>query len=776
MKKIVLTVSIFFSLSTLSLGQTSVDEVRIYFDDTQVNAKQVGMDLSASGRYLGFAFDDGTVRVFDTQINRFVSNQKLGYQDLFEMRFSKDENRLVLVSDTDWQMIDWLTSEVVFTQPLDSKPSRTTVGKQNDWLAIGTFNNDVLIYDLESLEKIMHETVKKGHHIGALDFSYDDKYILAYGKPTINLKGPLNIYDTNTGSLVATRSKAKSGANFSTNNDYKVHSYNYMRLEMEKWNFLNGTEESAKLKATLKDLIIPSNMIQYEDTYLVSGLYLGFAIYSAPPASDILFTTRKSKREDAKGGRSFAWQIGIDVNNIKRIPNTTKFIINSFGDNVNHIFDAKEKKIIGYFYTDSNDEFAVIARDGRVDGTTETFSKLAWTQRKSNQRLPLDVNLDKFITPRLYASLVNQGESKDISYINQAIQFAPSVSIITPDSISSTTKREIEISYRSESNGDPVSGVLVSINGKTIGSDTRGFKSAGEKITLTLVPGQNIIRLSAVSEKGYQSTADQIIINYSGQPASADLHILAIGLNQYKNPKYNLNYAKDDAKSFKETIEQGGSGIFSSVNTKFILDSEGTRDNILKSFKEISETIGPEDVFVFYYAGHGVMSEEDLPEFYIAPHNVTQLYGNNELLKEKGISANELREVSSMIQAQKQLFVLDACQSGGLTELLAMRGAAEEKAIAQLARSTGTFWLTASNSKQFATEFATLGHGLFTYALLEGLQGAADGGNRDKKITVRELSAYLNDRVPDLSAEYKGQPQYPTSYGFGGDFPLVIAK
>jgi uncharacterized caspase-like protein len=106
---------------------------------------------------------------------------------------------------------------------------------------------------------------------------------------------------------------------------------------------------------------------------------------------------------------------------------------------------------------------------------------------------------------------------------------------------------------------------------------------------------------------------------------------------------------------------------------------------------------------------------------------------------------------------------------------MAARGAVEEKAINQLARSTGTFWLTASGSEQFAGEFAQLKHGLFTYCLLEGLSGKADGQN-DKKITVQELSAYLNDQVPILSKQYKGSEQYPNTYVYGQDFPIIIVK
>jgi uncharacterized caspase-like protein len=125
------------------------------------------------------------------------------------------------------------------------------------------------------------------------------------------------------------------------------------------------------------------------------------------------------------------------------------------------------------------------------------------------------------------------------------------------------------------------------------------------------------------------------------------------------------------------------------------------------------------------------------------------------------------------IKAQKQLFILDACHSAGAINQ--MRGAVEEKAIAQLARSTGTHWFTASASEQYASEFPQLHHGAFTYVLLEGLSGKADAGN-DKKITVKELDTYLQEHVPEVTAKYKGSKQYPSSFGRGNDFPIIIIK
>ena len=119
--------------------------------------------------------------------------------------------------------------------------------------------------------------------------------------------------------------------------------------------------------------------------------------------------------------------------------------------------------------------------------------------------------------------------------------------------------------------------------------------------------------------------------------------------------------------------------------------------------------------------------------------------------------------------------VLDACQSGGVVESFAIRGAAEERALAQLARSSGMYVLASTRTEQFATETKELGHGIFTYALLEGFEGKGDG-NEDGKITVKEMEAWLNERVPELSEKHTGAAQYPNSFARGQDFPIGLLE
>ena len=252
------------------------------------------------------------------------------------------------------------------------------------------------------------------------------------------------------------------------------------------------------------------------------------------------------------------------------------------------------------------------------------------------------------------------------------------------------------------------------------------------------------------------------------------MYLLVIGINLYKNPKYNLNYARADAKAFTEAITSGSKNLFAKVNATVLNDAEATKEGMMAAFEKIKMAAGPKDLFVFYYAGHGVIN--DKKEFYLVPYDVTQLYGNDDALAQKGFSASALQQMSKDIKAQKQLFILDACQSAGALNVVAgARGAAEEKAIAQLARATGTYWLTASSSEQFASEFSQLGHGSFTYCLLEAFKGDANPPS-DKKLTVKLLDAYLNTKVPEITQKYKGTPQYPHSYGLGNDFPIIIIK
>ena len=442
------------------------------------------------------------------------------------------------------------------------------------------------------------------------------------------------------------------------------------------------------------------------------------------------------------------------------------------------IWNAKTGELMitvyGLSYTE---DWVAVTPDGRFDGTEEGIKILHYVNK--NKIIPLESFFNKFYTPKLYERIMSGEKLEKLDLRPEDMDPAPLVEIVNPADNYISGKKEITVEVKITDQGGDVNEIYLYHNGKLVNTMQRGLNIQKKKnfvlnetFKIILTNGNNSIKAVALNAQKTESVPAEINVVFNGSKAGSKLYVLAIGIDEYKKSQLNLNYAAADASAFIKKINEGSKTIFSGTEVLFLKDIDVTKNRISDTFGELKGKITQDDVFIFYYAGHGIMSESDSPEFHIIPSDVTKLY-DNEVLGTLAISAKELQEYSKTLAAQKQLFVLDACQAGGMNKTLASRGAAEEKAIAQLARSTGTFWLTAANSDQFSAELAELGHGIFTYSVIKGLEGEADGSTKDKKITVKELSAYLDDKVPELSEKYKGTAQYPNIYGWGMDFPIV---
>jgi WD40 repeat protein len=334
-----------------------------------------------------------------------------------------------------------------------------------------------------------------------------------------------------------------------------------------------------------------------------------------------------------------------------------------------------------------------------------------------------------------------------------------------------------QLFVRMVNTGTGVRNLRVLHNGKSVDLKDLSISypaSEGEISTVTLdvalVGGTNTLTAVVSNRDNVESDPRSVEMFTESEVKHGTCHVLAIGINEYKNSKLNLNYAKPDALSFSKIVDERSSPLFSNIRIHTLYDRDASRGNILKKLDELGNEVRSEDVFILYYAGHGSMVEN---KFYFIPTENLRLYDESGLQKE-AIEAAVIQEKLKKIAALKQLIVMDACQSGGSVELLATRGANEEKAIAQLSRSSGVHVLASAGSEQFAAEFAELGHGLFTYVLMKALEGEADGAPRDGKVTIYELKSYIDDQVPEMTRKLKGKPQYPYTFSRGQDFPVVM--
>ncbi|MFA9461802.1 caspase family protein, partial [Thiohalorhabdus sp. Cl-TMA] len=128
------------------------------------------------------------------------------------------------------------------------------------------------------------------------------------------------------------------------------------------------------------------------------------------------------------------------------------------------------------------------------------------------------------------------------------------------------------------------------------------------------------------------------------------------------------------------------------------------------------------------------------------------------------------QESLARVPAGKALVLLDTCQSGAFAKLKT-RGLEEKAALSRLVKSTGTATLMASADTQVALE-GYRGHGLFTWTLLEALQGDGFGG--DDRLTVNELAGYVEERLPEVSYEEFGYEQVPQRSLRGMSFPIGV--
>ena len=184
-----------------------------------------------------------------------------------------------------------------------------------------------------------------------------------------------------------------------------------------------------------------------------------------------------------------------------------------------------------------------------------------------------------------------------------------------------------------------------------------------------------------------------------------------------------------------------------------------------------------DDLVLIYYAGLGApeadttSKEKDGLAKYLIPRNVQP-----ESLRSTAFAMEEVQGILARIPAERVVLLLDTSYSGGaggrsFAPSNARPRTLSDQFLERLTKSRGRLVITASGPNEVALETAELGHGLFTYYLLEGLSGKADR-NGDGVVTVSELYPYVEDQVERKSRAAGGR-QRPLMKGeIEGTLPL----
>jgi len=231
---------------------------------------------------------------------------------------------------------------------------------------------------------------------------------------------------------------------------------------------------------------------------------------------------------------------------------------------------------------------------------------------------------------------------------------------------------------------------------------------------------------------------------------------VVIGIDEYQKwPR--LQYAARDADSVKQLlVEKFG---LPEKNVFMLKNQDATRANILALFngKLSQDGVQRDDRIFIYFAGHGttrkLSSGRDLG--YIVPVD-----SDPQNVASDAIPMTELQNTAEAIAAKHVFFVMDSCYSGlGLT-----RGAASQNFLKENARRMGRQMLPPGGVDQMVSDGGPGGHSIFTWTLLQGLEGKADL-NGDGFITATELAAYVAPAVSSVSRQTPAFGSRPCSEG-----------
>jgi hypothetical protein len=438
--------------------------------------------------------------------------------------------------------------------------------------------------------------------------------------------------------------------------------------------------------------------------------------------------------------------------------------------------------------------WVAVDRQGRFDGQGIEPSTLVWTLRQRGEELT-DVGFDQlsqaYRHPGLMSKLFNSAEATLRSVVfdpaKQGLPLPPEISELRfLDQHDRLDKPLQVIATASDISGHAINDVRLYHNGRLVRPARRFIDKTeqskaetGDAVTIRSVayqvepvPGRNEFR--AVSEgiggiessrEGVENTA--LIADVIGEGGAGKLHFLGIGIGQFAAPELRLDFPGQSVTSVADLLfERRVSGL-DAGERRLLLDRDVDKQAVEAAFEAISTASGPEDTVVVYLSGHGVYRNEGWYFPLANARSLDRFEGND------AIDHNQLQEFIGEIEAHNILILIDACHAGaasGALDVIEMR-----RLAGQVSERAGASLIAASRATQEAIEAKTLGHGLFSAAIIEGLSGKADVG-ADGAVSAFELARYASDKIPAYSLEFQRDPQIPESRLGGFDFALTRVR
>ena len=334
----------------------------------------------------------------------------------------------------------------------------------------------------------------------------------------------------------------------------------------------------------------------------------------------------------------------------------------------------------------------------------------------------------------------------------------PRVSLRVEQDPKNKAKVVVHATAESSAPDQPVQMLRLLVDGRPLpdrqGIETlaKGQKKVSVKWTISNLPGGQLeLKVLARCPDVTGLSAHRVVNVPTTAKNRPVLHVVAVGINYAGKPNLELGCPKNDAEAVASAFSgacTGSDNLFrQSRPAQRLLEKDATTKGVLAALGKIRKGVKPQDLVVFFYAGHGVRDGKD---FYLLTYDAEL-----KNLAKTALSGEKLRDRLATFPCQV-LILLDACHSGAAVRGLVGFKPATDDASRQLAdEECGATLLAAAMGYEKALEPAGGKNGLFTQGLIKALGKTRElpYNRRDGRQYVHHLFSYVFDEVKSLSKD-----------------------